>query len=91
MGPRPKPDDARPVTMKKSCRAGYAADQRLAVERERHDACPRPGDGQPARNGRTAPACPRFTAMPSGSGVVLEPTTSRSPPKITSPLRRWRP
>ena len=29
--------------------------------------------------------------MPAGSGVVVQPTSSRSPPKMISPFRRWRP
>jgi hypothetical protein len=39
----------------------------------------------PARNGKTSTACARLTAMPAGSGVVSQPTGSRSPPKMISP------
>jgi len=47
--------------------------------------------GTSARKGRTEIAWSRFTSMPLGSGVVSYPISSRSPPKMISPLRRWRP
>ena len=39
----------------------------------------------------TSIAWPRLTSMPAGSGVALQPDRSRSPPKMISPSRRWRP
>ena len=47
--------------------------------------------GKLATKGTTSAACPLLTSMPAGSGVMLYPTSSRSPPKMISPFLRCRP
>ena len=69
MGPRPKPDEARPPTIQSPARAGTRPiSGRPSSENGMRPAQVRTA-GWAARKGRTSTAWPWFTSMPAGSGA----------------------
>ena len=85
-GPRPKPEEHKPVTMNSlslpgtrpiiglpSCEKGMSPDQVLLTDRLE-------------RAGKTSVACPLLVSIPEKSVPRSKPSTSLSPPNTISPL-----